>query len=84
MKGIQFKDANAVGAVEHGYILLVINDTEVWIDVEERSDGIFIAFVNDQDVFKNLGIELDGNRIKEGEFLIELNEYYKSQSITHR
>ena len=85
MDKINFIDAMPKGVVEYGDIVIEIDGTEEWIEIQERAEfPFFRAFVNNAEIFEKSGIQMEYDEIKDEKFLDELAHYYSIQSLTHR
>jgi len=82
-KEVVYIDAMSKGVIEYGDIILEINGEETWIEVQLRGEEpYFQAYVDDIKLFTDIGIEMDGDQIKDDKFLDELYAYYDKQSRT--
>jgi hypothetical protein len=89
MKNIELKDAYAEGIIEYGVISLDVDGEEIYITIEQRSDGLVKYLLDDidfKDKLKSLGIEFEGYEEIVGpeEFLLELFYFYDSTTAEKR
>jgi hypothetical protein len=82
---IHFKDANAQGIVEYGYISLEVDGEDINITIEQKSNGIEKYFLEDIEFKKkleSLGVEFEGCEEIVGpkEFLLDLFYFYDTKT----
>jgi hypothetical protein len=86
---IEFKDAQAQGVIEYGYISLGIGGEDISITIEQSSVGIVKYLLDDiefKEKLESLGIEFEGDEKIVGpkEFLLELYYFYDSKTTEKR
>ena len=82
---IEFKEAHAQGIIEYGSISLEVDGEEIYITIEQRSDGIekyLLDYIEFNPKLESLGVEFDGDEEIVGpkEFLLELFYFYDSKT----
>lgn len=89
MGNIEFKDASAQGVIEYGIISLEVDGEDVYVTIEQRSDGK-VKFILDNIDFRpdleSLGIEFKDYEEIVGpkEFLTDLFYFYDSKTAEKR
>lgn len=86
---IKFKDATAQGVIEYGSISLEVDGEEIYITIEQRSDGIekyLLDYIEFKEKLESLGVEFEGCEEIVGpkEFLLELYYFYDSKTAGKR
>lgn len=82
---IEFKEAHAQGVIEYGSICLEVDGEEIYITIEQRSDGIekyLLDNIEFKDKLELLGVEFEGCEEIVGpkEFLLDLFYFYDSKT----
>ena len=86
---IEFKDAQAQGIIEYGFISLGVDGEDISITIEQSSDRVEKYLLDDiefKEKLESLGIEFEGNDEIVGpkEFLLELFYFYDSKTAETR
>jgi len=86
---IKFKDATAQGVIEYGSISLEVDGEEIYITIEQGSNGEVTCLLDDtefKEKLESLGVEFEGCEEIVGpkEFLLELYYFYDSKTAGKR
>ena len=81
---IVFIGAKSKGIIEYGYIHIVLNGDDIYINIEQYSDGrekFFLDDTDDKEKLEPFGIEIEGEEILgPQEFLSDLHNFYDGSS----